>query len=255
MSKIIESKKIIDVLNHVNKNTLVLFDIDNTLIWSIEEFGSLEWSSHISSQFHKDGLDIVEAIRKSCAIFEQIGDLISFKPVESDTLDVLSKLNKKKIGNIALTKRMFSLSIPTVKHLISAGINFSNNSLHTEEVVFDDMFAFSKGVLYSGLRKEKGSALIKFLEKINHKPDNILFIDDSQHHFKEVHENLNSYGIPTTCIRYGGADHRSKTFDPARADSDLIKVVGQERFDLLFKEQFVYKQTEQQDKKEQVEKT
>ena len=137
---------------------------------------------------------------------------------------------------MALTARMFSLSVPTVRHLLSAGIDFSQNSLHDKEIIFDDMFAFSKGVLYSGLREQKGSGLIKFLEKINHTPDNILFIDDAEHHAQEVHESLNSYGIPTTCIRYGGADHRAVTFDPARADKDLLKIIGQERFDLLFKE-------------------
>jgi len=238
MSKIIESKKIIDVLNHVSKDTLVLFDVDNTLIWSAEEFGSLEWSSHISGRFHKNGLDIVEAMRKSCQIFEQVEDLVSFKPVEAETIDVLNSLREKGIDNIGLTARMFSLSVPTEKHLTSVGIDFSGSSLHNEDIIFDDMCAFSNGVLYSGLRREKGAALIRFLEKIEHKPGSILFVDDTKHHVEEVHESLNSYGIPTTCIRYGRADSRAAMFEPARADKELIKIVGQERFDLLFKELF-----------------
>lgn len=236
MSKIIESKKIIDVLDHVDKNTLALFDIDNTLIWSVEEFGSYEWSCYMSSRFCKNGIDLIEAMRKTCDIFGQIGDLISFKPVEPVTIDVLKNLDKKRISNIGLTKRMFSLATPTIKHLRSAGIDFSKNLLHKNDIVFDDMFAFFKGVIYSGLREEKGACLIKFLEKIGQKPSNILFVDDSKHHVEEVHESLNSYGIPTTCIRYGGADHRAATFEPARAEKELVKIIGQERFGLLFKE-------------------
>ena len=37
--KIIESKKIADVFNHVEKGTFVVFDIDNTLIDTVQDFG------------------------------------------------------------------------------------------------------------------------------------------------------------------------------------------------------------------------
>jgi hypothetical protein len=236
MSKIIESNKISDVLKYVDEKTLVLFDIDNTLIWSVEEFGSLEWSTHTSGRLCKNGMSLDEAITKTCTIFLQIHDLISFRTIEPDTISVLDELDKKNISNMALTKRVFWLNTPTIKQLSSVGIDFSKNPLHEKEIIFDDTFGFDKGVLYSGLYEEKGDALIKLLEKIDHKSDNILFVDDSDNHAREVYETLNSYGIPTTCIRYGAADHRSVTFDPAQAEQELLKVIGQERFDQILKE-------------------
>lgn len=236
MSKLIESKKIADVLNYAEKDTLVLFDVDNTLIWSVEEFGSQPWFVHIFNQFQKKGFCPVESMEKSRLVLEQIEELVFFKPVEPDTLNVLEALNKKSINTLGLTRRILSDANITVKQLLSVGIDFSQNSLYEKEEVFTDTFGFSKGILYAGLDEEKGSGVIKFLEKIDHKPKNILFVDDARHHVEEVYQSLNDYGIPNICIRYAGADDRLEKFDPARADRDLIASIGKERFDLLFKE-------------------
>ena len=233
---IIESKEIIDILKHANQDALVLFDIDNTLIWAEQEFGSLEWGTYVADRFHKKGFDPREAFQKSYEIYRKIEEIIAYEPVEEMTLHVLNNLNKEGIKNIALTRRLFSSSDATEKHLLSAGIDFSKNLLHKNDVVLNEEAAYFNGVLYSGFEEEKGCCLIKFLEEISYKPQSIIFVDDTKNHIEEFHETVSAYGISTTCIRYGWADSRSDNFDPVRAEKDMKNFVGQDRFDALFKE-------------------
>lgn len=230
------TNKIVDIFKYIDDKTLVIFDVDNTLIETIQEFGSYAWFCSVTDRFQKKGYDYHHAMQKTCAIFEQIENLVEFKTVETVTLDVINQLQSKNIKTMALTMRSFSTKQMTSKQLASVDIKLAKNAVYDKKVEFDSMVGFADGVLYSGLKDNKGECLITFLEKINLYPANILFIDDSKHHIEEMHKILNAKGIPTNCILYEATHSRVAKFDPAHADRDLLKAIGKERFDSVFNE-------------------
>ncbi len=231
-----QTNKIVDIFKYIDDKTLVIFDIDNTLIETIQEFGSYAWSCCMTSRFQAKGYGIQDAMKRSCAAFAQIEEFVEFKTVESETLDVINKLQNKNIKTMALTKRLFSMKQSTSKQLSSVNITFLQNAIHDKEIEFDSMAGFADGILYSGLNDSKGEWLITFLEKIDYLPANVLFVDDAKHHIDEMHKTLNVKGIPTTCIHYGATDLRMSQFNPARADKDLLEAIGRAHFDSVLKE-------------------
>lgn len=236
MPKIIESKKIVDVLNHADQKTLVIFDIDNTLVETVQEFGSLAWHANMTKKLRSKGTEYFQAMQKTCAAFAEIENLVSFKTIEPETLEVVKTLNQQNIPNMVLTKRMFSTKRSVVKQLRSTGLEFSQNTIHDKEIKFTELRGFAEGILYSGLGDDKGECLLSLFEKINYTAEKILFIDDERHHVEEFYKTLNAKGIDTTCIRYDGADERVAKFNPAKADQELLAVISQERFNNIFKE-------------------
>ena len=64
----------------------------------------------------------------------------------------------------------------------------------------------------------------------------MVFVDDSKGNVEDVYETLSSKDIPVTCLRYGATDEREATFDPARSEKELIKIIGLGRYKEIFKE-------------------
>jgi FMN phosphatase YigB (HAD superfamily) len=236
MSKIIESKKIIDVLNHIDDKTLVVFDIDNTLIDTVQNFGGYAWSCHVTKRFQDKGFDFPVALMKSYNILAQMIEFVDFKGIEPETSGVIKKLRERNILSMALTARMHSMSKNTNHALLQAGIDFFETAIHDQKIQFNPTAAYERGVLYTGPKLRKGECLVLFFEKIGYVPEKVFFVDDSQHHVEDVHETLQSKNIPVTCLRYGATDVRESKFDPARSEKELVAAIGKERYNSIFKE-------------------
>ena len=238
MSRIIESNKITDVLNYITPKSLVLFDIDNTLIESIHEFGGHAWFLFMVERFKEQGLQEPVAIKKSSATFTQMQDVLTFKTVESETITVLDQLKTKNIKAMAVTARWIALAQSTFRHLESLKISFHNNVLHDEEMSLGEISGFSKGILFTGDENEKlkGEFLISFFEKIGYTPEHVVFVDDSMKQVEHVYKTLQEKNIACHCIRYGATDSRMNQFDPARAQNELLQVVGAQRYKSIFEE-------------------
>ena len=80
MSKhIVETKKITDVLQYVKPDSFVIFDIDNTLITSVQEFGFQAYFSYTVERFMQQGFSKADAIKKSSEAFVAIQNQIDSK--------------------------------------------------------------------------------------------------------------------------------------------------------------------------------
>jgi FMN phosphatase YigB (HAD superfamily) len=68
------------------------------------------------------------------------------------------------------------------------------------------------GVLFVGEKNGKGEVLLLLLEKLNYRPENVVFVDDRLRHLIGVEKALKSIGVPYKGFRYGGADEKVKAF-------------------------------------------
>ncbi len=235
MSKIIDTKKITDVLKYVNKKTLVIFDVDNTLIETVQSFGSSSWFDHTVGRFQKIGFDPIQSVKKTYAILDPITKFIACKTVELDTLDVINTLRYKKIRTMGATMRWLGIVKKTCIQLHSVNICFDRNTIYHDDVIFDSVSGFTHGILFSAF-KGKGECLLKFFKHINYVPDNVVFIDDHYEYVKNVFDAFKSINIPCVGVRYGAADEGVLTFDPEKSEMEVKQVIGESLYKNIFRE-------------------
>lgn len=238
INKIIKSNSISDVLKYADQDTLVAFDLDNTLIEGVHDFSCPAWWDYRISIFQERGQSYDDAVKRLGEVFPQITDINIFHAIEeTETLHVLKMLYDNNIKTMVLTARLFvSQREVTKNHLSQSKIHLCNNLNCDNEILFPNEAGFDNGILYSGVVPRKGELLLEFLKKINYVPKKIVFVDDSMEHVQNVHDALTGKNIPSICIRYGYADARIAGIDEKEADKGLLKLLGEQRYNKLFEE-------------------
>jgi len=236
MTQVIESNRISDVLHHADEKTLVIFDVDNTLIMPETHVGGSAWFMHMIQMFCDKGLSEQEAIEKVYEFFVQLQHFIPIKMVEYDTADVIQKLHARAVKTLGLTGRGFSLSRQTVAQLQSVNISIGTNTIHDKEIVFNARVGFFNGILSLNADGDKGECLIALFEKIDYWPERVVFVDDLRYYIDDVYNVLVPRKIPFIGIRYGAADEQHIKFDPARADDELRRLLAGTEYHNVVKE-------------------
>ncbi len=234
MSAIIETKRITDILKYINNTTLVIFDVDNTLIDTVQNFGGTAWAYNVAHKLLKKGIEPTKAVKQSYTIYTEVKKFVQFKPVEPETPGLIRQLREKNIQAMVLTMRALQMAKSTVQDLRSADIDFSKQPIHHETVTLESMAGYAEGILYSGPMLSKGECLTSFLDTISYKPEYIIFVDDSKQQVENVHTTLNERGIKNHCIRYGATDEREASLDHEQANIELRDAIGEEQYNRIF---------------------
>jgi hypothetical protein len=216
---IVESQNTACLLKYADTDTLIVCDIDNTLIESALHMGSAQWRDHIRSKARKTGYseNEVETILDKFWLFAQF--FIPVRCVDPNTASSLAKLQQSQAILIALTAREPIEIALTEKQLHSVGIDLSHSHFSTNPCSLPLPYPsiYDKGIVYCG-ENTKDAVLIAFFHKMNYFPRRVVFIDDRLEHLQRVENVLQSLGIEFIGIRFSGADARVKAFDPAVAD-------------------------------------
>lgn len=219
-AKIIEIFSITELLNYIKeKECLVVFDIDNTLMESVHQLGSDQWFDRRVNILVTSGIDTVQAVKKAYREWYMIQGIIEFKLVEEKTKSVFDQV-KKSTDTIALTTRGFDSSYPTISALNSLGIVFDDKPMDSSMLFFQNEgnpaifpgVLFLKGILFTS-NTHKGEALFKLLGLIKKQPKQVIFINDKLAHLKQVEESSEKRSIPFIGLRYGYTDERVKNID------------------------------------------
>lgn len=218
---ILESKNITDVLHYVDSDTLVIFDVDNTLIESATAVGGTAWFDYMLARLLQQGFSRDDAVKKLYRAFVTVQGFVNMKPVEENTVSVVQRLHGLGIKTLGLTARGFMVARETDRQLKAVGISLDKNTLYDEEIVFAEHDGFLKGVLFVKPFTDKGEKLFTFFERIKYQPKKVLFVDDMSHFLGEVSTVLAAKKIPFTGIRYGATDSRMVSFNGAKADEEL----------------------------------
>ena len=72
LHKIIESSSIKEASFFLNGSTLLILDIDNTLIHTKQMLGSVQWCSFLIEQFLQQGLSLDAAVDRAIPRWEKI---------------------------------------------------------------------------------------------------------------------------------------------------------------------------------------
>lgn len=211
---IIETHNIAKMLSHVNKNTLVLLDIDNTIIELTQTLGTPQWFSIYYQQKIKEGMTHEQAMKETVHIYVKVNHLSNAKPVDTKTAKIIKNLQKKGITILGLTSRDDSLFETTIKHLSFAEVDFNTGKFKNfaTKLTSGDRSKVQNGIIFTG-GQNKGDCLIDFLSKVQWYPKKVLFVDDQLKNIKEVHQGLKKVNIPFKGIRYSFLDEKLKNIN------------------------------------------
>jgi FMN phosphatase YigB (HAD superfamily) len=205
---IYEIKHIDQVLNYVqNKNDLVVFDLDNTLIRANTLEANSEWFDWHFAQLKSHGYTTDEILKQIEPIHNAAQQKAITRPIEPDTDRIINALQVKGLHPIALTARG-SVDL-TEKQLKKTRIDFKKNAPDKNICyVFNNLAQpafYIPGILLAG-GNDKGLVLKDFLKHLKSKPKTIIFVDDRLDNIQHVEKTAQQLKIPFIGLRYGYLD-------------------------------------------------
>ena len=218
-STIVESNSITDIYQHLtpdeyNKDTLVIFDICNTLGAPPTGLASDQWFSALFHQAMNNSNSADEALSKALAPYCYAQHHCWLEPIEPDTVETVKSLQQRGITVIALTARGLYLFYRTLEQLHRIDIDFTHTS-HREAVApygVKNQSLYSHGIIFAGALN-KGEALTHWLEQLRFQPKKIIFVDDKLKNIETVADAMKTANYPFVGIRYGHLDGRVQNFD------------------------------------------
>jgi hypothetical protein len=210
-----EVKEILD--RHHPDETLVVFDIDNTLITPETDLGSDQWFYCL---YEAIGAKPLEDAKLDLELVERWNNVqydIRVRPSEDVLPGWLESLQSRGFKTMALTARNHAMLDVSVSQLASVNINFPQSDPCT---ISKDLLAgveeakFSHGVLAIGESNVKAHSLNVFFQTCTNTMRNIktiLFFDDKHYHCQGLDE-LKLEKIHIETFRYSQLDTRVKNF-------------------------------------------
>ncbi len=215
--EIVETPHFSDTLNYTEEGTLLLLDIDDTLLIPVQMLGCDNWFMHQHSKFQSQGAQ--DALEKALAQWEAVRHLTEVEIVETGTEQLVARLQKGKCVVMGLTTQGLSLATRTVQQLKSLGIDLSKSAPSSEDHYFINTHGvlYRQGILFTS-GTPKGKALFKLLDQIGYHPKKIVFINDKDSHLKDIEEEAAIRGVPYVGLRYSYSDARKAAFRAEIAD-------------------------------------
>lgn len=218
--EIIEVKKFNEIADYIYPETLVLMDIDDTLLIPVQTLGTDVWFSYRFEHHLKTKKDPLLALDKTLADWEAVRHISHVKMVEDGIDELVDVIQKNHVVVMGLTTQGLSLATRTIMQLKSLSIDLSKTAPSTQDSYFingRNGVLYRKGILFTA-GTSKGEALIKFLDIIDYHPKHIVFIDDKKTNLQDVEKSLGLRNINFIGLRYNYCDERVANFSHEIAD-------------------------------------
>lgn len=218
----IEIQELSEIVYYVDQpETLVFFDIDNTLLESSQQLGSIPWAEHVMRECEKEGATPQEAGRKMMDDWHNLLPYLRVKPVDPRTPEVVQDLCARGAHVLCLTAREPFAADATCMHLQSIGVELATPISGQQEYSFSSDLPngfYDRGILYSTLLLKKADLLLQFIQRNHLESYNVLFIDDKAHNLEPVERTLADAGIVCQAFHFTGANDRFALFNPSIAE-------------------------------------
>lgn len=224
-AKITEKMKLSEIAPSADKETLLVFDIDSTVLEPTQMLGGDAWFYYTVDAGIKSGKIKQEAINAAMIPWLAAQEITEVRPVEKITAETIKRAQENGVMVMALTARPYELAEATLRQLNSIGVDFSKNPPIKKDIDFGNGFGrYYKGIFFASttqngnfIAHNKGSVLLRFLEKLGYTPQKIMFVDDRKNNVENVNTALAQKGLDCQCFRYGAADMQYKMFDSSIA--------------------------------------
>lgn len=223
-AEIYEVSKLEEVYDYLSaecdRDTLIVFDIDNTLIEPVQELGTDQWFYHRIEDYIEAGHDARTALNRALREWVAIMNVTKIRLCEESAEAIVNDLQKQGYPVIGLTTRGLGLSTLTIEQLQEVGIDLSLAAPYEGDLLIKNQRSvlYRGGILFTA-GTHKGEALHRFFESIDYPAKRVMFINDKKSHLEPVEEMCAREGFEFVGLRYGYTDSRVQNFR-----RDLAKV-------------------------------
>ncbi len=233
--KVLETAHFQEIVPHITPDTLILLDIDDTLLIPVQMVGCDEWFNLRWKKHEAAGLTKADALENALAEWESVRHITKMKPVEKGTPALIEELQKKGHKIMGVTNQGLGLATRTVQQLQDHQVDLSRTAPTAEDYYMNlggHSILFRKGVLFTS-GKNKGEAFFKFCDSLGLKPKKIVCIDDKSSHLASIEGEAQKRSIEFVGLRYAHADIHKAAFRPEIADfqfanSTFVKLLSDE---------------------------
>ncbi|MFT4938682.1 MAG: prepilin-type processing-associated H-X9-DG protein [Paraglaciecola sp.] len=230
-------------------STLVVFDIDDTLLTATEFFGSdkwYDWQRGRALDPFGEPLVIAEADKVSC-LFDTLGityEIAKNRPTQANMASLVKQVNNDLL---ILTARSGAYRAATKRELNYNGLDFGNKALTPVDVGYHYDFSHagrSANVSYvdgvfmvQGM--DKGVMLLDLLARTNRNYEAVIFVDDKTKNINDMANALQNAGIDFYGFHYVKIDKTVSSAEVTEAQAaagDLTKLLNKhfvERAELI----------------------
>ncbi|NLO90615.1 MAG: DUF2608 domain-containing protein [Elusimicrobia bacterium] len=197
------------------KKPLVIFDIDNTLLYHAYYLGNEPWFGAVYDNYLTplSKSDPARFVAEERAITWMTVILMLNTPsmlTEDGFTEQIRALQNRGVKMMAQTSRNVLVAEHTIGEMRHFGIDFSASSPFPETFDFVPWegarpVICSSGAVFGQLQ-DKGRILLAFMAKSGYRPDSVIFADDSKKNIASVGAALKAADIPYIGVRYNKLD-------------------------------------------------
>ncbi|WP_293746134.1 DUF2608 domain-containing protein [uncultured Paraglaciecola sp.] len=220
------------------RSTLVVFDIDDTLLTATEFFGSdkwYDWQRGRALSPNGQALVIDETDKVSC-LFDILGmtyEIATNRPTQQNMATLVKQVENDLV---VLTARSGDYRAATKRELGHNGLDFSDKALVTADIGYHYDFtlggrtariSYVDGVfMVQGM--DKGVLLLDLLARTERKYEAVVFVDDKTHNINNMANALRKAGIDFYGFHYTKVNKTVSAQEVKHAQaaaSDLAKLL------------------------------
>jgi hypothetical protein len=222
-SQVVEYSSISDVLQHLTaplSHTVLVFDIDNTLIKPQGWIGGSSWFEHLLHEKVAVGMAQQEAYTSVVELCTQLQPYLTWLPVEQETVATVQQFQKSGAQVLAMTGRGPEQAEITVRQLQSIGLSFVHSC--PSITLIDSWYTIQEGVVFSSFY-EKGKVLVDFLSKVTAPISTVICIDDMLRNIQSIERALIKHrsDLAFIGVQYTHLNDEVAAFNPAEADEEF----------------------------------
>jgi len=221
---IFDSCKTTDILPYITENTVIIFDLDDTVFRMPSMLGNDAWFQHHVDLKRTKGLTYNESTQDVLLTYLLLQYFSELELIDEKTTELITDLQRQQLPVMALTTRCLALAEHTKKELHRLGVHFSFSCPwpHDIDLGITHASKYTDGIIF-GANNHKGKLLNQFFEKTDFWPKKVIFLNDKLSNLKPVEEQMEKIGIEFVGLRYAAEDDRKKQFDAQVAESLLYE--------------------------------
>jgi Protein of unknown function (DUF2608) len=193
-----------ETLKTIDQQSLVLFDVDETLLFPRDLILN-PYAKEIWNQYAKETIENPEIVPTGKYddqyYLSQVLSKIKYDVVDPKIVEIIHSLQSRDIKTIAFTRMpvgslgiILSMEDWRIEHLKKHQFDFSEAFPQFQEIKINVLSTgipslFKKGMLCAN-KQDKGPVFIAFLEAIQWKPSQVVFIDNRLDYLKSVETAL-----------------------------------------------------------------
>jgi phosphoserine phosphatase len=212
-AELIEIQEMDQTVPFLEDDTLLIFDLDNTIIEATTSLGGDQWFSRLVKLGVDAGLPEQAAKDAAVARWLKVQPFVQVRAVEAGTPALIAELQACGYRIMGLTARPEAARADTLRQLASVGVRFA-----------DDV-GLKDGILFVN-NGDKGEALLKLAQEQGRTLTSVEMVDDKLGNVEAVGKALDRWNArhPDAYVnhleaRYGAADPRVAAYDHSIAET------------------------------------